>query len=118
MNNKAIFLCLESFYGEDCVWSLWLLFITKSFIFDTSGQATSLRASIFSTVEISLTVWHLIIVYWQHYQNVYVFSDEKSSSTTVLTLLSHVVSVILFFLTSFFVFSSEGFTNQRDFFSF
>ena len=53
-STKPIFLFLESFFsGENCDWSLWLLFITFgsfSFSLDTSGKTTSLTASICLTV--------------------------------------------------------------------
>ena len=45
MNIKLV-VFLESIWslfssGPNCVWSLWLLFITESFSLDTSGKATS-----------------------------------------------------------------------------
>ena len=42
--SKTIFLLLIFFffYEENCVWFLWFLFITDSFILDTSGKTTLL----------------------------------------------------------------------------
>ena len=41
--SKTIFLLLNFFfYEENCVWFLWFLFITDSFILDTSGKTTLL----------------------------------------------------------------------------
>ena len=100
------------------LWYIFMFyFITESFSLDTSGKTTSLATSIFFD-SFETGCWYLIILDWQQYQNVSVFSNEKCSLTTLLILPSHGVSITFFSLKSFFSFFSDGFNNQLDLFLF
>ena len=105
------------FSGENCIWSPWLLFISKWVSLDTSGETAS-----WITLVCPMFCWYWFVYWWYrasyfiiiiYQQNAGTFSDDKCSSK--IDLLSHEASVSFVFWTPFLFFSTF-FTYQLDFF--
>ena len=89
MNNPSLF--FESLFGQNCIWCSFVLFITKSFAFATSGKTHFLN-------NLNWFVWFIerSLVYIYLYlraipEFIYTFSDETCSWTTAVILLSCIV---------------------------
>ena len=94
MNNPSLF--FKSLFEQNCIWCSFVLLITKSFAFATSGKTHFLN-------NLNWFVWFIerSLVYIYLYlraipEFIYTFSDETCSWTTAVILLSCIVYWLIF----------------------
>ena len=127
-SDQSIFLFLQSFSGENCIWSSCLLFITLWFSLNISGETTS-----WINMDCSMVYWDCFVYWWYSYSSFIIIIDQQNVGKSYilwrniflknsLYVLSHRASFergfdmerISSFELFFFSFSSYFFTSQLE----
>ena len=72
-SDQSIFLFLQSFSGENCIWSSCLLFITLWFSLNISGETTS-----WINMDCSMVYWDCFVYWWYSYSSFIMIIDQQN----------------------------------------